>query len=393
MRSRFRVRRKLERTPAGRSTHAARTVAPQEDTLGAQRPAGRHCTQPAPSLVGLAICGALVTMENRSAVDNHALAAAILHQAVTADEIGNSNQALELYQEGIERLLAAVHEEQNEARQAKMRTRAIQCLDRAEELRQINRIEEGARCAPQSQPAPPPHDTSMPRHRLRGLFPGREHPPSASEPEQLWLRTADGRDRSTLLVVPDGEIDVSGRPLVVMLHGAGGSSRRTLRKSRWDLLAKREGFVVAVPDGTAPDESRAAGFVGNRQTWNSCAGSSLVAGERSAEARGVDDVSFLVALIADVGRRTRIDPRRVFLAGHSNGAGVHRALATYASARRGSSDRSLSTASTLASRRAHANGWSAVRAGSLDCVVLGGCNDSAAVGAETIAVRWASTTA
>jgi polyhydroxybutyrate depolymerase len=266
------------------------------------------------------------TMEDRSAVDNHAFAVAILHKAVTADEMGNSDQALKLYQEGIEKLLAAVHEEQSEARQAEMRTRAMQCLDRAEELRRINRIEKGAHRAPHS-----PHGTCMPRRRLHGLFSSSstsEYPPSASEPEQLWLRTADGRNRSVLLVVPDGEIGMRGRPLVVMLHGAGGSSRHTLGTSRWDLLAKREGFVVAVPDGTAPDESRAARFVGNPQTWNSCAGSSLIAGERSAEARGVDDVGFLVALIAEVGRRTRIDLRRVFLAGHSNGAGMAYKLAS-----------------------------------------------------------------
>lgn len=270
-------------------------------------------------------------MESRSAVDNHAVAVAILHQAVKADENGDSDQALKMYQEGIEKLLDAVHEEPNEARQAELRTRAMQCLDRAEELRRINRREEGARRAPQYQPPPPPHDTSMPRRRLRGLFSGlstSEYLSSTSEPEQLWLRTADGRDRSALLVVPDGEVDVSGRPLVVMLHGGGGSSRHTLGTSRWGLLAKRDGFVVAVPDGTAPDESRAARFVGNPLTWNSCTGSSLIAGERSAEARGVDDVGFLVALIADVGRRTRIDPRRVFLAGHSNGAGMAYKLAS-----------------------------------------------------------------
>jgi len=36
----------------------------------------------------------------------------------------------------------------------------------------------------------------------------------------------------------------------------------------------------------------------------------------------VDDVGFLSALLDSVSRRVRIDPRRIFIVGHSNGAGM-----------------------------------------------------------------------
>jgi polyhydroxybutyrate depolymerase len=39
-----------------------------------------------------------------------------------------------------------------------------------------------------------------------------------------------------------------------------------------------------------------------------------------AQRQGVDDVGFAVAVLADVARRTRVDPRRVYATGHSNGA-------------------------------------------------------------------------
>jgi polyhydroxybutyrate depolymerase len=107
-----------------------------------------------------------------------------------------------------------------------------------------------------------------------------------------------------------------------MLHGAGGSTRNVLEATRWDTLAEREGFVVVFPNGTPIDEAKPERFVGNPQTWNSGAGTSLAAGDRSAEAKAIDDVAFLGQLIDRVRGRTAIDGRRIYLAGHSNGAGM-----------------------------------------------------------------------
>lgn len=82
-----------------------------------------------------------------------------------------------------------------------------------------------------------------------------------------------------------------------MLHGAGGSSETVMSSTRWGQLAERENFVVVCPDGTASDETRTQNFLRNRQTWNSGQAFSISSGEQSAEAKAVDDVGFLSALI------------------------------------------------------------------------------------------------
>lgn len=80
--------------------------------------------------------------------------------------------------------------------------------------------------------------------------------------------------------------------------------------------------VVVFPNGTPADESRRReSFFGNRRTWNNGTGACL-ATERTAEARGVDDVTFIESLIDEVASRTPVDPRQIFVCGHSNGAAM-----------------------------------------------------------------------
>jgi polyhydroxybutyrate depolymerase len=90
-------------------------------------------------------------------------------------------------------------------------------------------------------------------------------------------------------------------PLVVVLHGAYGTAERTRASFGWDALADRSGFVVAYPDGFG-------------KTWNAgnCCG--------AAQARGVDDVSFLHRLVEQLVAEDGVDQHRVYAVGMSNGA-------------------------------------------------------------------------
>lgn len=110
--------------------------------------------------------------------------------------------------------------------------------------------------------------------------------------------TAQG-PRTALVHVPAGV--GPGAPLVVVLHGLGGSGAAALGSLGWAALADREGFVVAHPDGL--DGS-----------WNAgrCCGTSWD--------RGVDDVAYLDALVAQIAAEHGTDPRRVHAVGFSNGA-------------------------------------------------------------------------
>ncbi|MCH5644779.1 MULTISPECIES: PHB depolymerase family esterase [unclassified Gordonia (in: high G+C Gram-positive bacteria)] len=108
-----------------------------------------------------------------------------------------------------------------------------------------------------------------------------------------------GLERQYQLFVPRSRPGAA--PLVVVLHGGYGSARQAQRAYGWDSQAQRRGFVVAYPDGF-------------RRSWNAgtCCG--------PAQQRNVDDVGFIRAVVADVSKRTSIDPRRIYVTGMSNGA-------------------------------------------------------------------------
>jgi polyhydroxybutyrate depolymerase len=100
-------------------------------------------------------------------------------------------------------------------------------------------------------------------------------------------------------LVHHGPATEAGAPLVVVLHGAGGSADDVHTHLGWDGLADRAGFVVAYPDGV-------------ERTWNAgaCCG--------RARDRRVDDVGFLDALVAALRQADDIGP--VYAVGFSNGA-------------------------------------------------------------------------
>jgi len=88
--------------------------------------------------------------------------------------------------------------------------------------------------------------------------------------------------------------------LVLVLHGGFGTGDGAARQTGFDGEAARHGFVVAYPDGLA-------------RSWNAitCCG--------PAERSGVDDVGFLVRLVGVLEARYRVDPRRAYATGISNG--------------------------------------------------------------------------
>jgi polyhydroxybutyrate depolymerase len=122
------------------------------------------------------------------------------------------------------------------------------------------------------------------------------------------LRAPDSRDRSYRVYAPAAATRNTAVPLLVVLHGGGGSAARFEQISGFDRLAENAPFIVAYPDAAQP----AAGG-GRVPSWNAgaCCG-------RAARS-GIDDVGFVRALIAAVSGHYRIDPRRVYVAGFSNG--------------------------------------------------------------------------
>lgn len=106
-------------------------------------------------------------------------------------------------------------------------------------------------------------------------------------------------------------------PLVLLLHGSGGTGDWMLAETGWDTLADAEGFVVAAPDASRPWPDEPVRFFTNPPVWND--GSPL---PPSRDVAGVDDVAFVRTVLDEVGKLVPIDPERTFVTGFSNGAGM-----------------------------------------------------------------------
>lgn len=122
--------------------------------------------------------------------------------------------------------------------------------------------------------------------------------------------TPDG-PRSYFLV----ESDVPGtglRPLVIVLHGHGGTAGSALGVighatplAAWVPIAQREDVLVAALQGSRDGDGRPG--------WNDCRGDA-VGNPRTR------DVAFVAAVIAHLEKVKNADPARVYVMGMSNGA-------------------------------------------------------------------------
>jgi polyhydroxybutyrate depolymerase len=118
------------------------------------------------------------------------------------------------------------------------------------------------------------------------------------------------------------QIPADGWPVVMMLHGAGGSTKNVIESTGWSELGERGGFVSVFPNGTPKDENHPESFLSNPQTWNSGAEGNLSSGHGSATDKNVDDVGFLAELLDRVRHELKVNPKKIFVAGHSNGASM-----------------------------------------------------------------------
>jgi polyhydroxybutyrate depolymerase len=115
--------------------------------------------------------------------------------------------------------------------------------------------------------------------------------------------SVQGRKRTYRLYVPPTLSLDAPAPLVFVFHGGGGQGPSMERLTGFDDLAEREKFVVAYPDAVSGH-------------WND--GRDVEAFE--SQRRRVDDVAFVTSLIDAISAAHRIDPRRVYATGISNGA-------------------------------------------------------------------------
>jgi poly(3-hydroxybutyrate) depolymerase len=112
---------------------------------------------------------------------------------------------------------------------------------------------------------------------------------------------SQGKTRTYYLVIPSQVTADHPAPLLVLLHGSGRNGLSLVEK--WKDLANKEGIIIAGPDAI------------NSQGWSIPA----------------DGPEFLHDLISELKAKYPIDPRRMYLFGHSAGAGFALYMSLYES--------------------------------------------------------------
>lgn len=109
--------------------------------------------------------------------------------------------------------------------------------------------------------------------------------------------------RTYLLHLPASYAGDTALPLVIALHGLGGSGGAFATTTGFSVKADAENFVVVYPNGT-----------GSPASWN-CGGSWSPTISNTS-----NDVGYISALIDTLSRRYAIDSTRVYATGFSNGS-------------------------------------------------------------------------
>jgi polyhydroxybutyrate depolymerase len=135
--------------------------------------------------------------------------------------------------------------------------------------------------------------------------------PSDADPDTAE-RTFGG-SRPVTVRVPAGYDPGKPAPLVMMLHGSGSSGLVTGLYFKMADLADVHGFFYVAPDGTFDKN-------GSR-FWNATDACCDDFGS------GVDDVAYLTALIKEIAGAYAVDPKRIYVMGHSNGGFMAHRLA------------------------------------------------------------------
>ena len=109
----------------------------------------------------------------------------------------------------------------------------------------------------------------------------------------------DGLERTYLLHLPEKSASINNLPLVVILHGHGGSGKQIMKDSDFNIISDREKFIAVYPDGINK------GWIDGRFD--------------PADNSKHDDVKFISDLIDTLILQYKIDTTRIFATGMSNG--------------------------------------------------------------------------
>jgi len=156
------------------------------------------------------------------------------------------------------------------------------------------------------------------RHRSFSKKALRWYEDPAAYGAELHTLELDGFTRRWYEYVPES-VRQSGdpAPLVVCMHGRGGSAESFIDLSGMNRVAEERGFIVAFPEAGVYQQR--PGGLRNVLLWNG-----------SYQGKPIDDVSFILSMIGDIKGRYAIDDSRVYACGQSSGGMMTSELAVRA---------------------------------------------------------------
>ncbi|MGE8720937.1 alpha/beta hydrolase family esterase [Leptospira terpstrae] len=107
-------------------------------------------------------------------------------------------------------------------------------------------------------------------------------------------------NKRTYIVHYPKQWDGSPIPLLVALHGRFGSGSSMIKQTKLDLLADAKGFIVVFPDGF-------------KRSWADGRGNT------PADENQINDIAFIESMVKRLIAEGSVNPKKVFLVGHSNG--------------------------------------------------------------------------
>ncbi len=141
--------------------------------------------------------------------------------------------------------------------------------------------------------------------------------PGASADQRVEVNPAfeEGQPTRTYrLHVPHGYDAGTRLPVLLDLHGFGGSAQGEEQASGYDALADRVGFLAVYGQGLSA--AQGAGWASTRRMD-----------------LGIDELGYFAGLLSQLQRQLCVDERRIYVTGFSNGGGMTEMLACYLSGR------------------------------------------------------------
>ena len=123
----------------------------------------------------------------------------------------------------------------------------------------------------------------------------------------------DGYERTWLTIIPKDYSDKKSYPLVIALHGGGGTAKQLMNNTRrrFNQLANQDGFIVVYPQGV-------------KKSWND---NNKRDTNGFARKENIDDVGFIEKMIEQLESKYKINNNATFVCGISNGGLMSQTLA------------------------------------------------------------------